>query len=54
MFAQNTVLSMMLTSSIIARKACLRFRQEAQLSLGWPTVLVVNEIQGHPKSLIFM
>jgi len=27
-------------------------RQEAQLSLGWPTVLVVSDIQGHPRSVI--
>jgi len=28
--------------------------QEAQLSLRQPTVLVVSDLQGHPKSMIFI
>jgi len=27
-------------------------KQEAQLSLGQPTVLVVSDLQGHPRSII--
>jgi len=29
-------------------------KQEAQLSLGQPTILVVSDLQGHPKSMFCM
>jgi len=29
-------------------------KQEAQLSLGQPTVLVVSDLQDHPRSMIFI
>jgi len=33
---------------------CCHITQEAQLSLGQPTILVVSNLQGHPKSTIFI
>jgi len=32
----------------------IKYQQETQLSLGQPTVLVVSDVQGHPKSMIFI
>jgi len=29
-------------------------KQEAQLSLGLPTILVVSDLQDHPRSMIFI
>jgi len=36
-------------------RQCVHFtQQKAQVSLGQPTVLVVSDLQGHQRSMIFM
>jgi len=32
----------------------LETRQKAQLSLEQPTVLIISDLQGHPRSMIFI
>jgi len=31
-----------------------KFKKDTQLSVKWPNVLVVSDLQGHPSSMIFM
>jgi len=38
----------------LVRLCTLQYKTKVQLLLGYPTVLVVSDLQGHTKSMIFI
>jgi len=56
--SQKIKLSFLVTSLckqwLCTQSCSKKEKQEAQLSLGQPTILVVSDLQGHARSIIFM